>query len=372
MASPSPATPPADGRDLLTSLPEEMVSQILERLPVKDAVRTSALATPWRRRWASCPGLRFAFSGGDRPAAVDAVLAAYACIFCELFLVVPIGWAARWVGAITAKGVKSLMLSFVINSRFKSVLPPQLFSCTTITKLELLGCYMPPLPAFFQGFPKLVDLRLEEITFSKHGRKTVEMLIATSPSLTVLRIIDPVIQRDGDSAPYEDWVIQAPKLTSIEISSREDYGWQVEDLPSLEQAEVLLQGHQLLRVLSAMTRVTDLFVDIMHETYEDEVEVDMTFLDVKKTGLLSQLKFCKFDGVMRHSSEMQFLEFLISKAKLLQKVEVSLHEESLTDTEVLSTEISNFEKASSCAEIIVNSFLGYHSEMSSDEDEPEN
>ncbi|KAJ0612071.1 putative F-box domain-containing protein [Helianthus annuus] len=54
-----------DDDDIITNLPDDLINPILERLPVKDAVRTSVLSKRWRYRWTTMRTLdfHFGFSG---------------------------------------------------------------------------------------------------------------------------------------------------------------------------------------------------------------------------------------------------------------------------------------------------------------------
>ncbi|MFS7906643.1 putative F-box domain, leucine-rich repeat domain superfamily, F-box-like domain superfamily [Helianthus anomalus] len=58
-------TSSTDDDDIITNLPEDLINPILERLPVKDAVRTSVLSKKWRYRWTTMRTLdfHFGFSG---------------------------------------------------------------------------------------------------------------------------------------------------------------------------------------------------------------------------------------------------------------------------------------------------------------------
>ena len=47
--------------DALISLPPAILDDILTRLTIRDAVRTSALSTAWRRRWEALPSLDLCF-----------------------------------------------------------------------------------------------------------------------------------------------------------------------------------------------------------------------------------------------------------------------------------------------------------------------
>jgi len=68
---------PGAAADVLESLPPELLNAILSRLPLRDAVRTSALARAWRRRWQSVPSLKFEWDERANPGAVTCVLQRY-------------------------------------------------------------------------------------------------------------------------------------------------------------------------------------------------------------------------------------------------------------------------------------------------------
>lgn len=64
---------------VLEPLPPELLNGILSRLTLRNAVRTSALARAWRRRWESVPFLKFEWREGADPAAITNVLERYSC-----------------------------------------------------------------------------------------------------------------------------------------------------------------------------------------------------------------------------------------------------------------------------------------------------
>ncbi|CAL4888080.1 unnamed protein product [Urochloa decumbens] len=203
-SSPSPATP--DGAtDHLSSLPDKMAEEILRRLPLDDVVRTSCLAKPWRFRWANCRGLELIAK--DTPAAVD----------------------------------------FVLTS--------------DLTSLLLKHCDIPALPPAFDGFPGLLELELEYVNFGEDGERTLEALIAKSPSLACLSILFPSISSDDDEENYREWKIRAPNLKILRMSAWEDYGWSVDDLPLIEEACVQLEGPELPRILPGLANVWNLSVE---------------------------------------------------------------------------------------------------------------
>ncbi|TVT99995.1 hypothetical protein EJB05_54603, partial [Eragrostis curvula] len=380
LSSPSPAKPPADGRDLLSSLPGEMLEEILRRLNIDEA----------------------------RPAAVDSVLAAYASrigVFSLQITEESYGKADGWIRALAAKGVRSLKLFFFRYPQELGVLPAPVFSCSELTTLELECCHMPPVPSDFRGFPHLLHLKLREI-HTRHP-KTLEAIISMSPSLTFLCIAYLHITSNNDDGTFDEWVINAPNVKGFEIRSDEygeAHGCSIENLDSLEEAHVAFVGPRLVRMLSGMRKVQKLCIDlqsdhvilerqpsifwnltnlriwakfdqlprivdtlrllksapklenlwitIIHE-HDEDIEVDMEFTYTQWVGLFSRLKCVRLDYIQSDSNEMQFIEFLLLEARKLQKIEISVHELSSMSMEDVSGELSNYGKASSQAELII-------------------
>ncbi|CAL5058589.1 unnamed protein product [Urochloa decumbens] len=429
-SSPSPATP--DGTtDHLTPLPDEMVEEILRRLPLDDAVRTSFLAKPWRFRWTNCPGLEL--SAQDPPAAVDFFLTRYGCDVSRAHLEVPhesLGKIDGWIRALAAKGIRCLAVCFIPEGALRlPLLPASLFSCGELTTLMLKHCDIPALPPGFDGFPGLLELKLEYVNFGEDGERTFEALIAKSPSLTCLSILFPSISSDDDDDEenynYREWKIRAPNLKIFKMSAWEDYGWSVDDLPLIEEACVQLEGPELSRILPGLANVWNLSVEIadddtilrrlpyfinlkclslytfltnsstvlsmlcilsnapiledlritlLHEN-EETMEVNMDELVLNTLGtvewLFSRLKHFCLDQSIGHRNEMQFIELLMSKAIVLQQIEISVRDDSSKSLEAVFYELSQYKKASSSqAEVIVNRFVDCYMDRIEDDEEP--
>jgi len=243
-----------------------MTEEILRRLSLDDAVRTSALAKPWRYRWAECPGFKLVFVAEDPPAAVDAVLAGYACNISYAQLdVAPEsnGKVDGWIRALAAKGIRCLVLCFtlVLSMRWLPV-PASLFSCRELTSLLLKSCEIPALRSSSDGFPNLLALELDDVNFWENGQKTFEALIARSPLLRSLRIMFPSINGEDDGGNYSEWTIRAPNLRILSMGAWQDCGWRLDDLPLIEEACIHLEGNELPRILPALTRVENLSVEV--------------------------------------------------------------------------------------------------------------
>ncbi|CAL5012886.1 unnamed protein product [Urochloa decumbens] len=119
-SSPRRKSLPAEAEESETrpeSLPSEIHERIVSLLPIRDAVRTSAVARAWRRIWESAPGLAldWGFEHGADPAYADAVLARYTRPVCSFFFCLSEASSQRaddWVPLLAGKGVQILRLHF--------------------------------------------------------------------------------------------------------------------------------------------------------------------------------------------------------------------------------------------------------------------
>jgi hypothetical protein len=131
-SSPSSEAHPAeapwtDGRNLLASLPPEHVDEILQNLPMKDVIRTSALAKAWHCHWTICPGLHLVFLPNDRMGAVESVLNQYTCrveVFDVRFTKKCCSKLEGWFHSLAKKGVGSIKLCFIPASCWETAIIP--------------------------------------------------------------------------------------------------------------------------------------------------------------------------------------------------------------------------------------------------------
>ncbi|KAM0833343.1 hypothetical protein ACQ4PT_064318 [Festuca glaucescens] len=176
--------------DALLSLPPEVLDDILIRIGIRDAIRTSALSRAWRRRWEELSSLDLCFplSGDDEGArkglgAFDGVL--LRCPgrvqrFCADLDNTYAGRIHDWLRVLSRRGVEILSLSF--GDGFPA-LPSSVFSCGRITSLSLCGCSIPPLPPGFVAFPELRILVLMNVRLHDSGEYRLEEIIGKSPLL---------------------------------------------------------------------------------------------------------------------------------------------------------------------------------------------
>ncbi|CAN6242326.1 unnamed protein product [Urochloa humidicola] len=152
----------------LTDLPDEVVLDILSRLNIRDAARTSAVGRAWRHRWRHLSSLYFSsrsVSGADLASIAQSVLlrhlgqvqnfglAAYAAPFPATDdrrlddLLVHLSQSRH--------GLKTFGLRVPSYKMHSSI-----FSCVKLTKLVLDGCLLPNPTPGFAALPSLLELNV--------------------------------------------------------------------------------------------------------------------------------------------------------------------------------------------------------------------
>ncbi|OIT27410.1 f-boxfbd/lrr-repeat protein, partial [Nicotiana attenuata] len=186
-----------DREDRISALPRNIIDGILGLLPVEDAARSSILSKEWRYIWATLPYLVLDKLFCNKLAArsqyvfketIDKILLQHLGDVVKFDLDVSGVQLSlcpdidRWMLYVTRNGVKKLTLNMSNNSTYK--LPSYIYNCPTLTHLKLFNCVFKP-PTSFLGFPKLVTLHLEQITFVP----TAEFCVINAPLLVLLALM---------------------------------------------------------------------------------------------------------------------------------------------------------------------------------------
>ncbi|XP_055820819.1 F-box/FBD/LRR-repeat protein At1g13570-like isoform X2 [Solanum dulcamara] len=197
--------------DRISSLPYNVLEQILRPLPLRDVIRTSILSREWRYKWVEvCSELVFDANVDNRllktiiyqvllihqgPLRKFSLLARNSGLFPDI---------AHWILFLSKKNVQEFLLRCPCDSNFH--LPSHLFKFHDLRKLELGGCKFYP-PPDFKAFTNLVTLNLRYVTFEPTCFQT---LVSSSPYLECVTL--------DCCTPFDNFSVDAPALKFFKIS----------------------------------------------------------------------------------------------------------------------------------------------------------
>ncbi|GJN33863.1 hypothetical protein PR202_gb22490 [Eleusine coracana subsp. coracana] len=252
----------AAATDALISLPRDVLDDILTRLKLRDAVRTSALSRAWRHRWESIPSLDINIPWEQPPLwAVDSILLrcsgrvrGFQVDLDELSL----RRLHDWLLVLSRRGLENLVLRPHEYDFFP--LHSTVFCCRRLVSLDLFTCEIPPLPPGFEGFPDLKVLSLRNVKLHEKGEYQLEEIIETSPLLEKLILSETCIAGDD----FIEWEIRAPNLRHLTICSHVDYGWNFVEMPYLRSAVIdfweYVGDRDFAEFLAGLVQVTKLTI----------------------------------------------------------------------------------------------------------------
>ncbi|PNX97531.1 F-box/FBD/LRR-repeat protein [Trifolium pratense] len=190
--------------DRISCLPDHIIDQILSRLPINEAGRTSVLSSEWRTKWSTQSNLVFdrqcvSAASSEDPSVIqikflriiDHVLLFHSGPInkvnisdsgCNLIDINYVADIDRWILHLTKRSIKKFVLDFWLEQRYK--IPWCLFSCQSLHCLKLYWCLLKP-PTTFEGFRNLKSLHLQRVTMTQDA---FEILISGSPLLEKLRL----------------------------------------------------------------------------------------------------------------------------------------------------------------------------------------
>ncbi|CAM0884388.1 unnamed protein product [Alopecurus aequalis] len=196
-----------DDVDRVSRLPDALLGNIVSRLPLKDAARTSALSHYWRGIWRSAPLvvadndlLPVAGSALSRHEILAAVLDAHAgpfrCIHLTTIHMEEIkGPLTRWLRLLAVKGTQELVLANCPSPLDRQLrLPAAVFSISTLTRLYLAFVKFPNMGGLPRttSFPKLRELGLCTVVLESCH---LGFILARSPVLEILYLGNLLMDR---------------------------------------------------------------------------------------------------------------------------------------------------------------------------------
>ncbi|PIA31484.1 hypothetical protein AQUCO_04900053v1 [Aquilegia coerulea] len=183
--------------DMISNLPEEVIVEILQYLPIREAVGTSKLSRRWRYQWMGIHELKF----NDATAIVQGQITTNLANFINNVLLLhnrPItrfevcslrsslsSDVDRWLLVLSRNLLQHLTLSLGNLTQTPYCVPSSLFSCQYLKTLELDNCVL-ALPPQFKGFKFLTGLTLKRV---HTDIRALERLVKNS-TLQSLNLVD--------------------------------------------------------------------------------------------------------------------------------------------------------------------------------------
>ena len=212
---------PCDPLDMISDLPNNIIENILIRLPISDAVGTSVLSRKWRYKWVTLPHLVIDNSLGEKMLERQGQLGKYELVkVVYRLLLLHKGPLVKfsievdeldncphidnWINILSNHEIQEFTLSWEMTDPYK--LPSHLFTFQHLRHLKLRHCVLRPSDGF-KGFNKLISLKLEEVIMDA---KTIEWLVSSCPLLEQLIVTS--------HTAYGSIEIRAPNLIVFSLT----------------------------------------------------------------------------------------------------------------------------------------------------------
>uniref|UniRef100_M1DX39 F-box/FBD/LRR-repeat protein n=1 Tax=Solanum tuberosum TaxID=4113 RepID=M1DX39_SOLTU len=353
--------------DRLSKLAIHLIDDILNRLSFRDVVRTSTLSKDWQYTCRRIPQVKFDQTVWETPEDLTSPTIGFIPILRSFF---------RFHIGITLKVTLDIIslkvcpnvdrLIFLLDTNFiqhfvlklpfsypRYSLPFFFFYCSALRHLYLMECEI-LVPSFFQGFNKLISLKLKSVTLSSD---TFEGLISNCP------LLEDLVLKDIHN-PYL-MSISAPKLRSFVFRGDIQLIY-LENVPLLsnilyEPRDLVLEDEDdFANIFSSVPALEcfswdhfegcilgdgDYFESVPQEVVD---EIPASFSDMT----FNHLRTVKFYDVLLEEGEMQLIKVLLAKSPALVKMEIKPRQMETKKSLKLLVEITKFQRASSKAEVV--------------------
>ncbi|KAJ9167541.1 hypothetical protein P3X46_022185 [Hevea brasiliensis] len=395
--------------DSISELPNDIINQILMRLPQKDAVRTCILSTKWRYKWLAVPQLVFDYPSNYKlspteknklaTAIYQALLLHHGHLIKFSFSVTDLDHKNssdmnHWLHFLSKKGIEDFCLRIWTGEHHK--LPYHFYSFQNLRILNLYNCVFKP-PNTFRGFDKLVSLELRNVVFAPERFGIFvsncpfleKLTLENCPHFFCLRLSSPIlkylsflvsISLNGmaEIAKYfkdkktSNLIEMASSIPAIEELAVENYflkflamgGVQNRLTKTLQHLRILhLSGicfekieevSCALCLIRSSPNLEKLTIKALRETnvvmkaVVEHLRVE-DFLDCS----LDQLRVAKMQLISGVRPELEFMKFLLATSTRLEKFEIlPIQGKSFNCGFQRLKELIRFRRASAKAEII--------------------
>lgn len=334
------------GSDLISELPDNIIDDILQRMPLRDATRTSLLSKRWRYRWSLMQELNFGkefyktikHAADRRDQSSTSLKYQFERIVNRVFLLhdspivgvtiyLPdfqpdeISDVNRWILYLMRKGVNKLALDNRQLNPHK--LPSYFFSCRSFTHLNLRNFAFAP-PPDFKGFCKITHLEFVWVDFMTN---IFETIIPNAPLLKELKLC-------GCSG-LDYFKVNAPNLENLWIEANGEFkAIYFQNVPNLTCVSVELdeivrnsnfhKAYTLASYLDSLPKVEKHSYNGKFLQYLATIHFPMKFptmVDSLKALHLREMDFTNFDEVscvlylLKYFPNIEELDIRVSCAK---------------------------------------------------------
>nr|GEZ83886.1 hypothetical protein [Tanacetum cinerariifolium] len=334
-------------------MPDDVITNILNRLPLQDAVRTGTLSKSWRYKWTLIDQLVF---DEDFHEYLEKTKNEkyYRRIVSRLLLHLKSGITkfhlyiengrdsildaediSNWILVLSQKGI--LEFTLLNMDATPVLLTTHIFSCLKLIHLTLYNCHFRPVSTFC-GFPYLLSLDLSEVVF---GSYTCGDFLTRCPILEILKLRDntpseikrdeitklinlkvlclPLCELDNEAVIFQ-LLGYFPKLQELNL----DF-WDCKLLADVETSvPTILPCLKTLRLYEINFSNSTMTL-LIKGTYEDDVPapaVSSLEIDFSRMGQL-QLQNVEFDFVTCIKNEVCLMKSLLACSPLLKKMVIN-------------------------------------------------
>ncbi|KAJ0683215.1 putative F-box domain, FBD domain, leucine-rich repeat domain superfamily [Helianthus annuus] len=330
-------------QDFISNMPDNVVTNILDRLALRDAVRTSILSRNWRFKWTTLSQLVITASlfwylaqktyKNHHVRVINRILLHLRGAITKFFLsideVIDDEDINHWILFLSSKGIKDLTIRNWHEPPLK--LHNHLFSCLELKHLTLSNCYFNP-PPTFHGFPNLLSLKLS-VLFEENSN--LGALFTGSPLLESLAVND----RRG-----------LGKLTEGDANKR--FSTSVSGLKYLRLTRICLDdGMKLSCALDLIRSFPNLQTLIIIAC--DEYSGPPQPVEDYNTIRLLQLRSVHFTYNTASENELCLIKYLLAYSPFLKKIVISGYKSTVASNEKLTfaRKLLMLHRASPVAEI---------------------
>ncbi|XP_076885274.1 F-box/FBD/LRR-repeat protein At1g13570-like isoform X2 [Bidens hawaiensis] len=368
---------PEEEEDFISTMPDNVLTNILDRLPLQNAARTSILARKWRFKWTLLISqlvfdedffsyLRF--TKAENPKRVigrillqlrGTITKCVLEVYDDELVVNKDKDVIHWISFLSRKEIKDLTLEHCNETPYK--LPTHLFSCLELRHLKLRDCRFNP-PPTFHGFPNPLSLEVYGPDSELGG------VITLCPLLEILKL-DNVYKsckvKLDEIARLENLKILSLSLrnldTTMNFSTSSTIIELLGSLPKLQELELnflgckliegvankglsiafpclmalklscidLLKGMKLscaFELIRSCPNLQTLEITASNSRADSPTQV-VQVDDYNTTGLL-QLRSVTFECLKGSENELRLIKYLLACSPFLQKIVIRPHSSS--------------------------------------------